>query len=158
MQGQTYRYFKGTPLYPFGFGLNYTTFEYSGLEIPSEANTGDSIPVLVQVKNCGSIAGEEVVQLYLENLTAQNISPIRSLKGFERISLNSGEMKVVRFMIEPRHFSIINDDSERVLVPGIFQITVGGNQPDQSNRSSGKAGNVVSSKLILNGKTILMEL
>ncbi len=158
MKGHTYRYFRGTPLYPFGFGLSYSTFEYSGIEIPAEAKTGDRIPVEVKVKNTGSVAGEEVVQLYIQNLDNQDESPILSLKGFERIFLNPAETKIVRFMVEPLHFSIINDRSERVLLPGAFQISVGGNQPDQANRISNKTGNVISSKLIIKGNSILMQL
>jgi beta-glucosidase len=158
MKGHTYRYFRGTPLYPFGFGLSYSTFEYPGIEIQAEAKTGDRISVLVKVKNTGEMAGEEVVQLYLKNLSNQNEPPIVSLKGFERIFLNPGQEKKVEFTLNPRDFSIINDRSERVLLPGAFQISVGGNQPDPTNRISNKTGNVISSKLIIKGNPILMEL
>ncbi len=158
MKGRTYRYFEGETLYPFGFGLSYSTFEYSNIEIPTKAETGDSIQVSVKVKNTGEMAGEEVVQLYLKNLSDKNESPILSLKGFERIFLKPGEEKRIEFTLYPRDFSIINEASKRVIEPGEFIVSVGAGQPNQAESSGQKLKNGASSKIKLTGKQVLMEL
>jgi beta-glucosidase len=129
MNNRTYRYFKGEPLYPFGYGLSYTTFKYSKLNVPKTFITGDTSLVSVNVKNNGKLAGDEVVQLYLSNLSSSVPVPIRALKGFKRIHLNPGESKTVTFKIVPEAFSVINEQNKRVIEPGIFEIAVGGCQP-----------------------------
>nr|NQU92398.1 glycoside hydrolase family 3 C-terminal domain-containing protein [Bacteroidota bacterium] len=101
MEGRTYRYFKGEPLYPFGHGLSFTTFEYSQLEIPDKVESGNEIPVAVTVRNSGNIAGEEVIQIYVSDLHASVTVPIRSLAGFERIFLEPGKEKTINFIIDP---------------------------------------------------------
>ena len=158
MKGHTYRYFEGEVLYPFGFGLSYSTFEYSNLEIPEDADTGDSIQVTVKVKNTGKMAGEEVAQLYLKNLTFQNWSPIISLKGFERIFLDPGEEKMLVFALNPRDFSIINEASKRVIEPAEFIISVGGNQSGNADQVKQKSSIVVSTKIVINGKQVTMDM
>jgi len=157
MKGRTYRYFEGIPLYSFGFGLSYSTFEYSDLVIPDEAETGENIQVSVKVKNTGNMAGEEVVELYLKTLS-DKLTPIRTLKGFGRIFLNPGEEKVVNFQLESRDFSFINEHSERISEPGEFLISVGGKQPDQSQSINLKPDGFKSAKIVLKGKPILMKL
>jgi beta-glucosidase len=129
MSGQTYRYFKGEPLYPFGYGLSFTSFKYDNLQVAEKHKVGEAVRVSVNVKNTGEFAGDEVVQLYLSNLKAPVTVPIRSLKGFKRINLLPGETKTVEFSIPPDAFSIINDKNERVILPGQFEIYVGGGQP-----------------------------
>ncbi|MCX6302639.1 MAG: glycoside hydrolase family 3 C-terminal domain-containing protein [Bacteroidia bacterium] len=129
MENRTYRYFKGEALYPFGFGLSYTTFRYSKLKVAKKIKSGDEVTVTVTVKNTGKIAGDEVVQLYLSNLGSSVPVPIRALKGFKRINLLPGENKTVTFSVSPDAFSVIDEQNKRVVNPGIFELTVGGSQP-----------------------------
>ena len=130
MAGRTYRYFEGEPLYPFGYGLSYTTFAYSHLQLSAPAITrDDTITVSVDVQNTGDLAGDEVVQLYVSNLTASVPTPIRQLAGFERIHLKPGQTQRVEFTVTPRQLSVINNKGQRVVEPGEFQIAVGGRQP-----------------------------
>lgn len=129
MENRTYRYFRGEALYPFGFGLSYTTFKYGKLSVAKTSASGSDLKVTVNVKNTGKMAGEEVVQLYLSNLSASVPVPLRALKGFKRIHLNPGETKTVTFTVTPDAFSVINEQNKRVILPGIFEISVGGGQP-----------------------------
>lgn len=129
MKGRTYRYFKGEVLYPFGYGLSYTSFSYDHLNLASSYKTGDSVKVSVDVKNMGKVEGDEVVQLYLSNLTAGVPVPIRSLDGFKRVHLMPGETRTVTLVIRPDAFSLIDSNNKRVTLPGKFQIAVGGGQP-----------------------------
>ncbi|OHB57477.1 MAG: glucan 1,4-alpha-glucosidase [Planctomycetes bacterium RBG_13_44_8b] len=128
---QTYRYFKGKPLYPFGYGLSYTSFRYDNLKVAETHKIGETVRISVNVKNTGELAGDEVVQLYLSNLNAPVAVPARSLKGFRRIYLLPGEAKTVEFSIPSDAFSIINEKNEREILPGQFEISVGGRQPVQ---------------------------
>ena len=125
MKNRTYRYFTGEPLYPFGYGLSYTTFAYGDLTLPREALTGDTVKASVEVRNSGTVAGEEVVQLYL----CSAAGPIRSLEGFQRIALRPGEKKTVQFTLSPRQLSTVKPDGRRVVEPGDFTVAVGGQQP-----------------------------
>ena len=122
MAGRTYRYFKGEPLYPFGYGLSYTQFVYSNLR----SNVGDSVKVSVDVRNTGEREGDEVVQLYLTDVAASAPVPIRTLVGFDRISLRPGEKRTVTFTITPRQMSLIDNRGKRVIEPGEFMISAGG--------------------------------
>lgn len=136
---QTYRYFKGEPLYPFGFGLSYTTFVYENLKVNREYKAGDSVHLSVSVRNTGKIAGDEVVQVYLSNKDKKQSRAIHALKGFKRIHLQAGEMKTLDFVLSPNHFSIYNDNRERQILPGEFELFVGGGQPQYSNGKSLRA-------------------
>jgi beta-glucosidase len=129
MDNRTYRYFKGDPLFPFGYGLSYTTFKYSQFRVAKTYNTGDTVNISVNVKNTGRIAGDEVVQVYLSNLSSSLPVPIRALKGFKRIHLLPGESRNVSFKVAPDAFSVIDENNKRVIKPGIFEFTVGGGQP-----------------------------
>jgi beta-glucosidase len=133
MQGRTYRYFYGTPLYPFGYGLSYTTFEYSNLVVDKTSDTQSTVEVTVDVKNTGKADGDEVVQIYVSNKTAKSIVPITSLKGFKRVSLKQGEKKTVSFTLKPEDFSVTNADALRVVEPGVFDISVDGKVPDKNS-------------------------
>jgi beta-glucosidase len=129
MQGRTYRYFKGEPLYPFGYGLSYTNFAYSNLRIESKSvKAGEPVKVSVEVTNTGDREGDEVVQLYLTDTAASAPVPIRTLVGFERVSLRPKEKRAVTFTITPRQMSLIDDSAKRVIEPGEFLITIGGGQ------------------------------
>ncbi|MEE4115888.1 MAG: glycoside hydrolase family 3 C-terminal domain-containing protein [Marinilabiliaceae bacterium] len=129
MDGRTYRYFDGEPLYPFGYGLSYTTFEYSGLVLPGKINAGETLEVEFTVKNTGTTDGDEVVQLYLADEKASTRRPLRQLEGFKRIHLKAGESERIKFILEPRQMSIINNEGKRVIEPGWFSISAGGKQP-----------------------------
>ncbi|HEU4869748.1 MAG TPA: glycoside hydrolase family 3 C-terminal domain-containing protein [Pyrinomonadaceae bacterium] len=125
MQGRTYRYFKGEPLYPFGYGLSYTRFAYSNLRVKS-VKVGEPAKVTVDVANAGERDGDEVVQLYLTDVAASAPVPIRTLVGFERISLQPREKRTVTFTITPRQMSLIDNNDKRVIEPGEFAISIGG--------------------------------
>ncbi|HOK75005.1 MAG TPA: glycoside hydrolase family 3 C-terminal domain-containing protein [Bacteroidales bacterium] len=129
MKNRTYRYFTGEPLYRFGYGLSYTTFAYSKLKINKSYKTGEPVEVSVNVKNTGKREGEEVVQLYVSNLTANVPVPLRALKGFERINLKPGESKTVKFTLKPEDFSYVDENFERVVKPGRFLLSAGGCSP-----------------------------
>ena len=120
MKGRTYRYFEGEPLFSFGYGLSYTTFSYSHLNVPKEAKMSDPVTVSVDVENTGAIAGEEVVQLYLK--TVGPGAPIHSLAGFQRVALQPNEQKTVEFTLAPLQKQ-----------PGAIEIFVGGKQPDKTS-------------------------
>jgi beta-glucosidase len=129
MAGKTYRYFEGDPLFPFGFGLSYTTFTYSDLELPSQVSVDEDVAVSVEIRNTGVVAGEEVVQLYVTDVAASVPVPIRSLQGFQRVFLQPGESRRVPFNLESRQLSMIDNEGQRVVEPGVFEISVGGKQP-----------------------------
>lgn len=131
MENRTYRYFKGEPLYPFGYGLSYTTFKYSKLKVAKKIKSGDPLTVTVKVQNTGKMAGDEVAQLYVSDLKATVPVPFRALKGFKRIHLNPGEAKVITFEVAPDAFSVIDESFKRVISPGDFTIQVGGHQPSK---------------------------
>jgi beta-glucosidase len=133
MQGRTYRYFKGTPLYPFGYGLSYTTYEYSNLKVEDSRDTQSPVNVSVDVKNTGKADGEEVVQIYVSNKTATSIVPIVALKGFKRVYLKQGEKKTVSFTLKPEDFSVTNADAKQVVEAGSFEVAVGGCVPGKNS-------------------------
>jgi len=142
---QTYRYFPGEALYPFGYGLSYTTFEYGNLQMNNQYKTGDSVKISVAVKNTGSIAGDEVAQVYVSVKDAKMKVPLRSLKEFKRVHLNAGETKTVNFVLPASAFSIINEKNQRVTLPGNYQVSVGGGQPGVKKSSS----NILSTDISL---------
>jgi beta-glucosidase len=148
MQGRTYRYFKGTPLYPFGFGLSYTTFEYSNLIVDKTSDTQSTVEVSVDVKNTGKADGEEVVQIYVSNKTAKTIVPITALKGFKRVFLKQGEKKTITFTLKPEDFSVTNADAMQVVEAGIFDVAVDGAVPDKNSlvKSIEITGNAIEIK------------
>ena len=129
MQGRTYRYFAGTPVYPFGAGLSYTTFSYAPLRIePAGAAPEDGVVVTTEVANTGMRAGDEVAQLYLTP-PAFDGAPRRALRGALRLSLAPGERHQVRFALSPRDLSFVTRDGVRQLTPGQYRISVGSGQP-----------------------------
>lgn len=132
MQNRTYRYFRGKPLYGFGYGLSYSSFAYGNLTVsPQSLEAGQPLTVSAEVRNTGQVAGDEVVQLYLEYPAALQ-RPIRALKGFERVHLQPGEMKRVSFRLSPRDLSLASGAGERVVSPGGYSIFVGGGQPGET--------------------------
>jgi beta-glucosidase len=136
MTGRTYRYFKGDALYPFGYGLSYTTFKYENLIVPVTAKTGKNVMVNVKITNTGKLAGEEVIQLYVSNQNAAIQSPIKALKGFKRISLRAGESKQVFFQLTPADLSAIDNTGATAQIKGKISISVGGGQPGVLNKTT----------------------
>ena len=137
MKERTYRYFTGEPLYSFGYGLSFTRFSYGNLEVPAEIRAGDSARVSVEVSNVGASAGDEVVELYVKNLTSSATVPIHALAGFTRVHLGPGEVRSVEFVLKPRRFAIINSDDKFEVNPGKFRIAVGGVQPGVESPTTG---------------------
>jgi len=130
MTGRTYRYMTEEPLYPFGFGLSYTKFEYSNLILRStQIRQGNSLRVRVTVRNVGEYFGEEVVQLYLSDIEASVETPACALKGFQRVRLQPGQRRTIQFTITPEMMSIVDESGNGVLEPGRFMITIGGCSP-----------------------------
>ncbi len=131
MENRTYRYFKGRPLYPFGFGLSYTTFAYHNLKIdPQEVKAGASVSVQVDLENTGARPGDEVVQLYLKDAETSLPVPLLQLQGFTRIHLAPGEKQTAQFTLTPAQMSFADESGKWVLEPGEFKVWVGGSQPD----------------------------
>jgi len=129
MKGRTYRYFTGTPLWPFGYGLSYTTFQYSGLALPTAPIKGGlPLHASVTVTNSGKRAGDEVVQLYLSFPDVSG-APIRALRGFKRVHLAPGASETVAFDLSPRDLSMVTDDGDIIVPAGKFSVSVGGGQP-----------------------------
>jgi beta-glucosidase len=131
MRGRTYRYMMEEPLYPFGYGLSYTSFGYADLALSSTSITaGEELAVSVTVENTGQMSGDEVVEVYLEDLGSSFERPIRELVGFTRIHLSPGERKALSFKITPRQMALVDPAGKCVLEPGWFRVHVGGRQPD----------------------------
>jgi len=123
-----------TPLFPFGYGLSYTTFAYSNLRLSApKIVAGDSLTVSVDVKNTGDRAGDEVVQLYLRDSVASVAEPVKSLKAFRRVTLQPAETRTVRFRIGADAFSLYDRRMRKVIEPGIFTVFVGTNSDDVAN-------------------------
>lgn len=139
MDGRTYRYFSGEPLYPFGHGLSYTQFEYSGLKLDrSEAGSTDTVTATVRVKNVGQRAGEEVVQLYVRPVNAKQMRALKELRGIEKLALFPGEEREVTFTLTPeRHVTYW--DTERAayaVAPGRYEIEIGASSADIRARAT----------------------
>ena len=136
MAGRTYRYFKGKVLYPFGYGLSYTTFHYTNLQIDGSPHTGDSVRLAVTVTNTGAREGDEVAELYVAAKNATVPVPIRSLWGFQRVHLQPGESRTLHFTVSPQAFTVIDDAMRRVPLSGVFDLSVGGGQPGTERAST----------------------
>ena len=129
MRGRTYRYFKGKPLWPFGYGLSYTHFGYSHLHLAhTRLQAGEPLAVSAEVTNTGPRAGAEVVQLYLQFPHVAG-APLRALRGFTRIDLKSGQSRVVHFTLSRRDLSMVTERGRIVVAPGRYTLSVGGGQP-----------------------------
>jgi len=153
MQGRTYRYFKGEPLYPFGFGLSYTNFKYDNLRLSARrVSAGQDIKVTAEVTNAGQRAGDEVVQLYVTHQAASVPVPIRSLAGIQRVFLKPGEKRTVTFSLAAEQMSLIDDKGKRVIEPGEFLISLGGKQPGFSGYADATTTGVVTTRFSVAGK------
>jgi len=128
MDGRTYRYSRATPLYPFGHGLSYTRFSYGKPVLSTgSVKAGQPVTLSVEVRNSGAVAGDEVVQLYAARPVPG--APVRSLWGFQRVSLKPGEAKTLRFTVDAKAMSVVGEDGNRVVEPGSVEMWVGGGQP-----------------------------
>jgi beta-glucosidase len=129
-----YRYYDMKdvePLFPFGFGLSYTNFEYSGLQVPSDVKAGEDVILKVTVKNTGSHAGKETVQVYVADKKSSLMRPQKELKGFQKIQLEPGESRTINFVLDQRALSFYNPAIKNwVAEPGTFEIMVGGSSRD----------------------------
>ena len=150
MKNRTYRYFTGEPLYPFGYGLSYSSFEYSDVKINENDKEGAlGVSVSVIVKNTGAVKADEIAELYVSNQIGEKLSnglngdiekltestdvdnqPFFSLAGFERVTLAPGEAKTVTFKLGERAFDTVLEDGRRVKLHGTYKLFVGGQQPD----------------------------
>jgi beta-glucosidase len=154
MDGRTYRYFKGEPLYPFGYGLSFTKFAYGNLNLRKKLKAGENLAVSVEVQNTGTVAGDEVVQLYLTDAAASVPTAIRSLAGVQRVFLKPGEKRKVSFTLTPRQMSVILDNGKRVVEPGDFLVNVGGKQPGFKGRADASTTSVVSGGFNVSGSQL----
>ncbi len=150
MQNRTYRYFKGEPLYPFGYGLSYTKFSYSELRVPANpVKAGDPVIAEATVTNTGQVAGDEVAQLYLSFPDVAG-APLRALRGFERVHLEPGASQKVHFELKPRDLSMVTEAGEPIVAEGKYSISIGGGQP-------GTTAPVVTGTFSIQGKMNLPE-
>jgi beta-glucosidase len=149
MKGRTYRYFNGEPLYPFGYGLSYTTFSYGKPKLSKAAiKAGEPVELTVDVRNSGKVDSDEVVQLYVSRKA--DGAPIRSLKHFQRIHLKAGETRKVSVKLDSQALSIVDAEGTRIVPAGAAEIWIGGGQPGGAKASSGAAARVT-----INGQQVL---
>ena len=130
MKGRTYRYFEGRPLYPFGYGLSYTTFSYGSLKLLKSAiNAGDPLTVEATITNTGKREGDEVAQLYLSFPPLPG-APLLALRAFKRVHLQPGESQRVRFELKDRDLGMVNEAGEPIIAEGNYSLSIGGGQPN----------------------------
>ncbi|MBD7923988.1 glycoside hydrolase family 3 C-terminal domain-containing protein [Xanthomonas bonasiae] len=145
MKGRTYRYFKGEPLFAFGSGLSYTSFAYTAPQLSATTlQAGAHLQVRTQVRNSGTRAGDEVVQVYLE-YPQRAQSPLRTLVGFQRVTLQPGESREVQFDLTPRQLSDVDRAGQRAVQPGDYRVFVGGGQPGTGAPGDGTAFSIQGS-------------
>ncbi|HXS75341.1 MAG TPA: glycoside hydrolase family 3 C-terminal domain-containing protein [Terracidiphilus sp.] len=150
MANRTYRYFNGKPLYPFGYGLSYTKFNYSDLSVPTQPiAAGQPVTADVTVTNAGQIAGDEVVQLYLKFPQVKG-APLIALRGFERIHLDAGASQKVHFELRPRDLGMVTEDGNPIIAQGDYTVSIGGGQPDTG-------ASVATGKFHIEGQLALPE-
>jgi beta-glucosidase len=149
MKGRTYRYFTGKPLYPFGHGLSFTSFAYSGLRLPARLKAGETLAVDVTVKNVGKREGDAVPQAYLGFPDVPG-TPIRALRAFKRVRLKPGESRDIHFDLGPRELSSVTEAGDRVVAAGDYLISIGEGQP-------GTVAPATSGHFTVEGNTSLPE-
>jgi beta-glucosidase len=122
---------KNSPKFPFGYGLSYTTFEYSNLQLSSsKIKKSEKITLSFQLKNSGKVAGEEVVQLYIQDKFASVVRPVKELKDFQKIKLQPNEIKTITFIIDKEKLSFYNQKLDWIAEPGEFEVMIGTSSAD----------------------------
>jgi beta-glucosidase len=148
MGNRTYRYFKGEALYPFGFGLSYTSFKYSDLTLSKPTvDANGSVKAELTVTNTGKVKGDEVVQLYLSH-EGIFYAPLYALKGFERITLSPGQSQKISFTLTPELLKLVDESGRNGFIPGKVKVIIGGSSPSKNSAILGTAKQV-STELIL---------
>ena len=138
MEGRTYKYMKEEPLYPFGFGLSYTQFDYADISLSkTKINSDETISASVTISNTGQMEAEEVVQMYISDVKTSTRAPLYSLIEFKRIYLESGETKTISFDIEPDMLEIYDDEGNPMIEPGKFKVSIGGSLPSKRSKDLG---------------------
>jgi beta-glucosidase len=137
MAGRTYRYADLEPLYPFGFGLSYTHFEYSDLKVASPGFSSAGFDVSVRVSNAGEAAADEIVQLYVSALKTRLTAPHSQLIGFKRVTIKAGQKRTVRFTVTPEMLALFDEDGRQKLEAGKFRLTAGGCSPGARSQALG---------------------
>jgi beta-glucosidase len=152
MDGRTYRFFKGQPLYPFGHGLSYTRFKYSALNVSApRVSPTETVTVSATVENTGKREGDEVVQLYVTDVEASVRVPLRSLAGVERVHLKPGEKRTITFKLDPYQLAVITDDGRTLVEPGEFKVTIGGKQPGFTGTADAATTGFVEGNFFMTG-------
>jgi len=131
MKNRTYRYFTGKPLYSFGYGLSYSKFSYSFLQLPAKVANGKNMIVKVKVTNNSKMDGEEVTQLYITHNGLKTLVPLRALKGFQRNFIKARATKELSFVVKPEDLIVVTQNGEQKFMPGKVTVSTGGSQPDQ---------------------------
>ncbi len=130
MTGRTYKYMTEEPLYPFGYGLSYATFDYANLSAPTSIKAGESAKIVVEVKNTSKVDADEIVQLYVSTEGAGvGKTPLRRLADYKRVPLKAGESKYVTLEVEPESISVLKGKQQRFVESGVVKFSVGGGQP-----------------------------
>jgi beta-glucosidase len=140
MTGRTYRFFAGKVLYPFGFGLSYSRFEYAELTCGTPSPTaGQSLTIETKITNTGKIAGDEIAQCYVQRPNAPVRTPRFQLVGLKKLSFAARQSQTVQFVIDPADLAITFEDGSRKCIPGTVRIWVGGSSPDPGSTALGAA-------------------
>jgi beta-glucosidase len=148
MKGRIYRYFDGKPLYPFGYGLSYTTFSYRGLRLSKKViRAGNPLTVEVTVANTGAREGDEVIQVYLGFPNVPGAS-LRALRGFKRVHLKPGESQNVRFELKDRDLSMVSEAGEAIIPEGKYLLSIGGGQPNTGASELAETFTVMATKIL----------
>jgi beta-glucosidase len=123
---RSYQDISATPLFEFGFGLSYTSFTYDNLVItPQQIGSEGDVKISLDITNTGARAGSEVVQLYINDVISSVTTPVRELKGFEKVALSPGEKKGIEFILKPQHLSLLDQNLKRIVEPGTFEVMIG---------------------------------
>ena len=154
MANRTYRYFKGKPLYPFGYGLSYTTFKYSDLSLPTQAvAAGQPVAADVTVTNTGKVAGDEAVQLYLKFPDVKG-APQIALRGFQRIHLEAGASQKLHFELKDRDLGMVTEAGQSDHRRGDYTLSIGGGQPDTGRPASAGTSTSMASSPCPNNRNL----
>ena len=157
MKNRTYRYMENEALYPFGYGLSYTKFKYSNLKISNDTlQVGEALRLSAVIKNIGDYEADETVQIYLKDVEASVEVAKWQLKGIKILHLKPGQQEEISFELTPKHMSLIDNEGKCILEPGVFEVFIGGSQPDE--RSYKLTGSeVLKGKFEVSGESIELE-